>query len=531
MLATTTYLHYWFAHTGIDIRNFNAAKQQALKNIVPDYQKRQMSVINRNVNADEMLKIYEDMKQGKILGQSLSKEIGRMYSQNNSQKVTSGSDTGIGYSFAQIALWSPKMKKKKSEEGIQLAKKLVNELGIIIDNTQVLLDDLSETLRINYPNAYEYALETMCEKQYGNFSTRGAAAGRKLVEETLSEGGGIKWVKTSLEGDELALAKDYVRLKQRLEALRVLNGTQTGYADITKGTFSSKIIGKIGGTLNNVSGRTEEIALCSAAGALLEREGQLAKMLPKGEAFASVTGSSKFLSCQMTSKQSSEFKELLKIAEEGNSATFSKNDVTVVYSSRGVITTFGISAKISNASSRTKTGNKPPIKIHETSLATVLNLAKGKDGSVFTDFMTYNLAASNAKSDIPALNYSGVYTMWKDYVDYAIALNVLDYLAGDGSLYSNNILLIANGRVYSIEQVLQEIAKNPSAISRAGKGAFAAKRFTEYNKWEGTVIGAHRNDQQAKQRSDQAISSLESVFQSIKIQIKLDLNSLILTSL
>lgn len=528
MIAATAYLHYWFVHSNIEIQNFNTAKEAVLQKMSSQYGKRQTSIINRNTNADEMLKIYEDMKQGNILGQSLSQEIGQAYS----QRLTSGSDTGIGYSFAQIGLWNSKMKKQKNKEGLELAKKLVNELGTIIKNTQDLLDDLANTLEKNYPIAHDYALKVMCEGQYGNFFTRGAAAGRKLVQDTLSEGGGIKWITTSLTGDELALAKDYVRLKQRLEALKVLSGTQTGYADITKGEFSSKIIGKIGGTLNNVSGRTEEIALCAAAGALLETEGQLAKMLPKGEAFAGVTGGGGFLSVQTTEKQSAEFKDLLNSVEKGNQATFNKNDVSIVYSSGGVITAFGISAKVSNASSKTKSG-KAPIKIHDTSLASILNLAKTKDGSTFTDFMTYNLAAGNTNSDVSELKApSGVYAMWKSYVDYAIALNTLDYLAGDASLYSNNVLLIANGNVYSIDQVLQQIGKNPSALSRAGKGAFAAQRFVSYNTWVGAATpGTHRNEQQANQRSENVISTLESVFQSIKIQIKLDLDSLILTSL
>lgn len=528
MIAATTYLHYWFVHSNIEIQNFNAAKETALQSMSSKYSKRQTNMINSNVNADEMLKIYEDMKQGNILGQSLSKQIGEAYS----QRLTSGSDAGIGYSFAQIGLWNAKMKKRKSQEGLELAKKLVDELGTIINNTQNLLDDLANTLEKNYPAAHDYALKIMCEGQYGNFSTRGATAGKKLVQDTLSDGGGIKWVTTSLAGDELALAKDYVRLKQRLEALKVLNGTQTGYADITKGEYSSRIIGKIGGTLNNVSGRTEEIALCAAAGALLEVEGQLAKMLPKGEAFAGVTGGGGFLSVQMTEKQSAEFKELLYSTEKGNQASFNKNDVTIVYSSGGVITTFGISSKVSNASSKTKSG-KAPIKIHDTSLASILNLAKSKDGSTFTDFMTYNLAAGNTNSDISDLKApSGVYTMWKSYVDYAIALNTLDYLAGDASLYSNNVLLIANGNVYSIEQVLQQIGKNPTALSRAGKGAFSAQRFVSYNTWVGAnTPGVHRNEQQANQRSESVISDLESAFQAVKIQIKLDLDSLILTSL
>lgn len=528
MLATKAYLHYWFVHSGIEVTNFNDAKAQAIKKLSSLYQQRQQHMVNQSGDADEMLKIYEDMVQGEIAGQKLSNAIQSMFT----NRVTSGSDAGAGNSFAQIALWSPKMKKAKSAEGRRLSKKLANDLEDIINNTQGLLDDLENTLRVNYPAAYTYALTTMCQEKYGNFSANSKKAARSLVQRTLSEGGGIEWVDvSSVQGDALALAKDYVRLKQRLEALRVLNGPKTGYADSAKGEFSARIIGKIGGTLNNVTGRTEELAVCAAAGALLERESQLGKRLPGIDAFAGVTGSGGFVSCQTVSRPSPDFMELVHAAEGKNSASFNKNDVTVIYSINQVLTTLGMSIKTSSLSSSGKKKVKKQLtKVQDTTLASVLNAAKGKDG-VFSDFMTYNLAAGHTKSEVSSLQASGVYTMWKSYVDYAIALNIVDYIAGDGSLYSNNILLIANGNVYSMGEVFAQLEQNFDAISRTGSGAFKAARFTEQNVWIGPTVGVHRNQASALARSNQVMSNLESTFQSIRIQIKLDIGALALTSL
>lgn len=53
-------------------------------------------------------------------------------------------------------------------------------------------------------------------------------------------------------------------------------------------------------------------------------------------------------------------------------------------------------------------------------------------------------------------------------VDYAVTINFLDYLAGNGSLNNNNLILIANRKIYSIQKILMGVTRNPDAIIYTG---------------------------------------------------------------
>lgn len=53
-------------------------------------------------------------------------------------------------------------------------------------------------------------------------------------------------------------------------------------------------------------------------------------------------------------------------------------------------------------------------------------------------------------------------------VDYAVALNFLDFLAGKGYTNNNNLILIANRQIYPIQKILISVARNPEAINYTG---------------------------------------------------------------
>ena len=53
-------------------------------------------------------------------------------------------------------------------------------------------------------------------------------------------------------------------------------------------------------------------------------------------------------------------------------------------------------------------------------------------------------------------------------IDYGVAINFLDYLAGTGITNNNNLIMIVNRKVYSIQEVLQKVAENPDLIQYTG---------------------------------------------------------------
>ena len=519
MNAADTYIHFWFDDSNIAIQSFNAQKEKAYSQMSKKFNKRQSDLRKANPEAaDKMLEVYNDMKEGNILGKPLEEAIGKM---NSRESFTSANiATSSGLSFHQLGLISASAKKDKIEIGLAKAKELITELGDIIGNTNDILLELDKILTTNYPKARAYALKLLEENN--NFKTSGEAAARTLVQDILSKN--MHWVDPddNLDADEIALAKDYVRLSQRIVGLKVLQGPVTGYSPVEKGKIISEIAGKIGDTLSNVGGRLQEIIVAAAANSLLYEEGEMAQNLKSiTPPFAAVTGSSE-LSVNIKTELDPEFLTMVNAAEKANSSTFNKNDVTLFFSKDKVLLTFGISVKTSNVQNRIKNAN-PKIKVHETTLKKLLELASQKDSGTFQPYMWYNIAAGKQSK-----KSTGLSAMWKSYVDYAVALNFMDFLAGDGSLYSNNVLLVSRGKVYSIPTLLSALGdpQNFSAITY--EGGKPSGRYHSENVWNSkpnqkNPDKSYRDLQKGQERSEETRKKLDTKFSQVQMKIKLDI--------
>ena len=519
MNAADTYVHFWFDNSNIAIQSFNAQKEKAYSQMSKKFNKRQNNLRKANPEAaDKMLEIYNDMKEGNILGQPLEETIAKMNSKGSFTSANIATSSGL--SFHQLGLISASAKKDKIEIGLTKAKELVDELGNIIGNTNDLLSELDKTLTTNYPKARDYALQILEANK--NFDTSGTAAARALVQDVLSKN--LTWIDPieSLDADEVALAKDYVRLSQRIAALEVLKGPTTGYSQVEKGNIISEISGKIGGTLSNVGGRLQEIVVAAAANSLLHKEGEMFQNIKNiTPPFAAVTGSDG-LSVNIKTELDPEFLAMVNDAEKANSSAFNKNDVTLYFSKDKVLLTFGISVKTSNVQNRTKHAGEQ-IKVHQTTLARLLELASQKDSGTFQPYMWYNIAAGKQSK-----KETGLSAMWKSYVDYAVALNFMDFLAGDGSLYSNNVLLVSKGKVYSIPTLLSALgdAQNFSAITY--EGGKPSGRYHSENVWipkpnAKNPEKSDRDKEKAQERSEDVKKKLDTKFSQIQMSIKLDI--------
>lgn len=116
----------------------------------------------------------------------------------------------------------------------------------------------------------------------------------------------------------------------------------------------------------------------------------------------------------------------------------------------------------------------------------------------------------------------------KSYVDYAVALNFMDFLAGDGSLYSNNVLLVSKGKVYSIPTLLSALgdAQNFSAITY--EGGKPSGRYHSENVWipkpnTKNPEKSDRDREKAQERSEDVKKKLDTKFSQVQMKIKLDI--------
>lgn len=545
MNAVDHYVHYSFSNAGIEVVNFATQKQEALEETLNTFIRRNNDRYNNpNKDARDMLEIYNELSEGKILGGKLSEELQKTMNQSTTSDSSAGGKDGA--SFQQIALMAPDMLKKKHSDGFALAQKLCDQLGDIIGEQQKLLDDLDKTLRENYPKARDWALKEIADRGSSSPSTQKAA--REIVQDALHKN--EFWIQPTenIDGSGKKLADSYLRLWQRLNALEILQGdnpsvAKTNYTTTMKGKFAAELIGKMGGTWSNVGGELSEVAVDAAAGALLEGNKELFQNLPNEIIFGhAITGSSG-LTVESKAKLDPRLQKIVSSAESSK-GTFNKNDVTIFYSKDGVLATYGISVKTSNASSKTKNG-RAPIKIHQPTLAALLRLVRTKDDNPLSEYQVYNLAAGNNKKDDPEFadeDVKGLDAMWRSYIDYAVARCFVDLLAGDNSLYSNSALLVANGEVYKMEEIFGAIPNSPKALSLTANGAKRTGRFKYLNTWSDAIKEYRskeaeeaniriRSTREGQARSKKLVADLNSAFSKIQMQVKLDIGMLNLRKL
>lgn len=114
---------------------------------------------------------------------------------------------------------------------------------------------------------------------------------------------------------------------------------------------------------------------------------------------------------------------------------------------------------------------------------------------------------------------AGTASYWEDYLDAVAVLNVLDRLAGEGGYGNFSRFLVVNGIVYSIDDILLSISKNPtqvygfSVIQYVGRGI---------NKWRDPEEGESDIDA-ALRRSEEVKSEMIERWQQSTLSTKINL--------
>lgn len=530
-MTTAGYLHYWYSDFGDDIneQQLNELKRSTLISQLAEFNTtRKAAMASGSENADKALQLLEDFgnNEGQLggkMGEILSGLTSNISGAANSGVAVDGSEL----SFHQLGLAASRYKKAETEEEKADAAALVLEIGeqvaSIIKEANDIIDDLGSTLRKNYPNYFKYAFEASNRIKENPVATT-------LVPTALQSGVHyIKWEDTTLKNGNSTgqqLAQDYVRLQARVAALQTYLG---GEITIKEANVITKLAGKIGGTLSNAGGALIEVA---DAQAINKYQKQLKPLFTEAEkAFlkAVVTGGSEGGVHVKTNYRTDEkFKQWLDKLDKQQAGTYNKNDVTILFNDNEVALTIGLTVKNYNAKTPI---SERTIKIQDsTPLLTILS--KAINSSSISEEQVYNIAAGWQKDGeegvesgwADAKEYKGsLQNKWKALVDYSVAANFLDFLAGDGSLGSNNLALVINGELFSIGDIIEMVQQDPDKYIKS-EGGRKRYRFYQENKYVGNKPGYRRNMIQATERSERVKSTLTSDFASIKVTARLQMS-------
>lgn len=531
------YLHYYLGNSGFEAHNYNAEKEALQANVLNKFKSRLKTTSGNYVNDGtgyyDLFKEFDSPKGtlGGALDQALASAM------QNKKIATSATKVGTtGNSMQQMGNIGNILNSGtgKVEEAGQKAEALCQDLGNIIADMESLVEEVEQYLQIYYKEAYEEAVDKAADSSMSALP----GAERDFLTDCLKNKNNFTalTVGKKFSGNAAGLANGYLRLVKRLNALKVLGGNSTGYDNAEKGKFIATLVGKMGGTFSNVAGEFEEIIAAEAVQSVLNAQADLGLELNDAletklsTAVAGVTGGGGF-NFAVNVKQDPKITEWIKQKQGEQAETYSLNDVTIVISTSGGYITYGASVKTSRTPTNPETGLPiGNVKIHDTSLYQILSDSRLK----MPIYKAMQLAAGHDTRLNGSGAISGASSTWSSYLWYAVMLNFVDYLAGRGTVTSNSTIMIVNGKLLRMEEILGKVAANVGAtgdnrgIQVTWNGATQRKTFQNLNAWKGISAKqfSRKNTEMALKRSGEAYTAVMDKFKSTKVKISLNFNAL-----
>lgn len=498
-----------------------------------------MTAGSTNPQAQEIMSLLEN----NLSGQDLSQEIAAQLQGNTI--FTSSAQSGIGgYSFQQLGTLGSKI-TSGAVSSASLGQQLVSQLSNCQTTSQKALDDMVDFLSRAYPNAINYAVNLYA-------STKQNISSSELLKRVLTSKFDLVEISPTENFSEAEqnIIKTYARIQAAIDLIPSLGITSTkGLTYSTSKGSAAKganikstnhliavLVGKIGGNLSHLGGFAYEVAATRALEVAIKK-GAAATI----EVFSSLTGGSKvtpvytnasgkFLSVNVSQRIDQELKNIAK--KEFPTITFNKNDASFVLTDDGLILNFGGSIKKLPQPASGQIKNKLAKLQTSKNLQTLFNNARNKNHDLSKHYI-YSLASGREKKENElGDDYSGPNTLasaWRSLVDYVVTLNFIDFLAGNGSRYNNNALFLLENKLWGIEEILNRVIDNSSAIVYdGGKQRYRFYRDLPWYTWDGgtSSIADMYRKQIAQKRSVAWESDLTSKFNSTLVTIKLNVAAL-----
>ena len=490
------YLHYHFSNSGYEVQDFSSQKNLALRRQYAAFTDRQRLMIDGD--ALEGFHILDDISSGQIIGNELENEIANLFN-GNGGLPTAASNSGLGdRSYGQLGATI------RSGQTRGLATELINSAGECQEKLDEALKQITSILEAAYPDFVELALNA-ADKAINSYTYQ------EIIQKFVTSGYNFVEVPSNIDKSYNNIIQSVAKIRIAIDAIPMLNSSSTSAKGITVTHSHSKahgvsnkseliaiFFGKVGGILSGLSGSVEEIAVGHGLEGCIKKAGE---EFSKTKAY--------FVGGKIQQWDS-------KIEEDANvelaTGTYNKNDVTLVITKDKVILTFGASVKTTKKTN--ETGIPIDIKLHDGT--NLLEALKKVQGEISAHYI-YNLAGGLQKTGEASLQQG-----WRSLVDYAVALNFMDYLVGKGFANNNNLILVANRKIYSMKEILMGIADHPEAIEYSG----GKMRYPFWQLNEANWIDADSEidvETAAEYRSAKTTLDITNKFMQTKMTISLNL--------
>ena len=513
------YLHYWFANSGEEVRNFEDTKRRSLQNQLGRYYKNTALVQSNNAKALEILDILESVSAGQNLSQSIATQL---------SNVTSGSQSGIkDYSYQQLGLLGSRVSAGTSNISTSLANAMIGDLGNCARTTQTALNQMMTYLNSNsaYSNAVSYAIA-----QYA--TTKKNISSSQLLSKALKAGNEIVAIDPSQNFSvaEQTLIQLYARIQSMIDLIPSLGSVDTAGLTYTRsnvsGTFNIQstghliavLVGKVGGNIsyfNRYIGRIadargQEVAQRRGATEVDRTIQSMLNQLPAGKNFH-------------IAKRVIPDRQLSSIAKQKpQNVRFSQGGTTFVLNDNDVSLTIGNT--IPDMQTKTINIAKRPLSLKSSNtLGYLFKVLRNKNHSV-SDYYIRSLA-TGIESVENGLGYSAGTSLqqgWRSLVDCSVVANFLDTLIAAGGP-NGNLFLLANNRLLGIGDLLNAVIDNPDAIEYTG--GKQRSKFWQLNR-DNWVGGKFYSTRYGILRSNRLNPVLTSQFNATIVETKLNLSVL-----
>jgi len=484
---------------------------------------------------------------GGVVGQKLADSLSQVM--QGVTLTTSASASGLQLngqmmSFQGIANTQYKERDKNGQlvdnsKYFQLLEELGKNLSSVVDAATKAMEDMGKMIESHYSKYWNAC--TLKGKEIDDSDNDASVVDQAFAKRgTLLEFTPEMLEGESVDADAQALCQDYLSIKAKIQALKVLKNGQESASD-TQNTneIIRQLIGKIGGTFSDASGHFAEIITQMAAEQAMSNKEvaeKLVDMFGKSDkaALAIVSGTAG-ISADVAAKIDDRLKQIAESSEQKN-FQFAKNDITVAYSGDKATLVYGISVKHSNAIKRGSV-KKATLKLQQATPFFQLIKKYVISNGVFSLQDGYTLAAARSSAeeghpwnnsasgrDYLASHKTGeqpLINQWRSMVDDVIAANFLDALAGNGSFGNNNLFMSVNDALYPIGAVLAAVVKNPDmieAVSEGGGGTKNRYNFYRQNFW----ISGGNASEAARTRSIVTQAALYKKMSEAKVTIRLN---------
>lgn len=485
------------------------------------------------------------------VGDNLVKTFQNYLSQKSQALITSGSysgfttSTGQDMSFQGIA--------NLSEESEKL-NELATNLDAVIQQIKEILANIYSIIEKNY-SAEEMSLINAAMKTTlpdDKVLTMALNSSRKEIASVLIPSDAQQELAAGILAGKTGnskLAQAVIKIKEQVDALEMLkNGKKVPGEKTSDPKLSiQSLIGKIGGTLSDVSSVMSEEAVRLASQLALQDEDTLAALEkvigPEVVQKVLTTGDpGDFVKVQAELKEDPNFQKLISESEKYLNERFNKNDVTAFISNKEISIDFGINVKGSARASKNGKAKFHNLKLEqETPLLKMFETLASYDSGV-SENAIYKFAGgaiSLSGKEVPKKKQSSLIKKtqaaglkkdaateaWQSLVEYAEISYFLTALAGEGGSLNNSLFFVYNETIYPVSKVLSGVAQYFDKISFSakatkgsgvGNGGSSRESFAKANVFVSAEQG-EKEESAAQRRSEALYSDLTSRFQAVKV--------------